>query len=170
MSTQSFIYTLSSSKHICINIVISLIKRIINLAQVMKLLVLLLCKLHVVYIKHIHSYKYWAWIVYSFPLELDIQWNVMRELDMAFIAIGIIKVRGFLQKVPPTNPPNIYFLTAWKHWLGIAKPKNVFRSTLILCIKLPWNFKNSYLTDFSTDWLMPSDNRNCLVRLIHLTS
>ena len=42
-------------------------------------------------------------------------------------------------------------MTAWQHWLGIAKPKNVFRSTLNLCIRLPWNFKISYLSYFSTE-------------------
>ena len=34
--------------------------------------------------------------------------------------IWIIKVWGFL---PPTNQPNINFVTVWQHWLGIAKPK-----------------------------------------------
>ena len=29
--------------------------------------------------------------------------------------IGIIKVWGFLPKIPPINPPNIYFVTAWQH-------------------------------------------------------
>ena len=59
-------------------------------------------------------------------------------------------------KILPTNQPNIFFVTAWQHWLGIAKPKNVFRSTLNLCIKLLWIF---YLTDFSIDWLtdQPTD-------------
>jgi len=57
----------------------------------------------------------------------------------------------------PKNPPNIYFLTAWQYWNFSAKPKNVFRSTLNLCIKLLWNFKKFYLTDFagrldSVDW------------------
>ena len=36
------------------------------------------------------------------------------------------------QKIPPKNQPNIYFVKAWPHWLGMAKPKNVFRSTLNL--------------------------------------
>ena len=36
---------------------------------------------------------------------------------------------------PPTNQPDIYFVTTWQRWLGIAKPKNVFRSTPNLCIK-----------------------------------
>ena len=56
-------------------------------------------------------------------------------------------------KIPPKNPPNVYLVTSLQHWLGIAKPKNVFRSTLNLCIKLLWNLKISYSTDFSTDWL-----------------
>ena len=81
---------------------------------------------------------------------------------------------GFLaKKIPPKNLPNIYFLTAWQHWLGITKPKNVFRSTLNLCIKLLWNFKNFlfnrffywltiWLIDYLTDWLTPSDKRNTI--------
>ena len=32
----------------------------------------------------------------------------------------------------PTKQPNVYFVTTWQHFLGIAKPKNVFRSTLNL--------------------------------------
>ena len=51
---------------------------------------------------------------------------------MAVLCIGIMGVWDFF---PPTNQPNIYFMTAWQHWLGIAMPKNVFRSTPNLCIK-----------------------------------
>ena len=81
--------------------------------------------------------------------------------------IGIMKVWGFWSKLSLQNQLDIYFLTLWEHWLGIAKPKNVFRSTTInLCIIFLWNFKISYLTDFSTDWLsdwlMPSDKRNSI--------
>jgi len=64
-------------------------------------------------------------------------------------------------KIPPKNQPNIYFLTAWQHWLGIAKPKNAFRSTLSLCIDLLWNFKNfsfnrffCWLIDHLTIWYL----------------
>ena len=38
----------------------------------------------------------------------------------------------FGPKLLPQNQLDIYFLTVWEHWLGIAKPKNVFRSTLLL--------------------------------------
>ena len=62
--------------------------------------------------------------------------------------IGIMKVLGFLPKIPPTNQPNIYFLTVGQYWLGITKPKNVFRSTLNLCIKLLCNFKNFLFNRF----------------------
>ena len=59
-----------------------------------------------------------------------------------------------------------YFLTAWQYWLGIAKPKNVFRSTLNFCIKLLWNFKNFLFNKFSTDWLtiwlMHADKHNSI--------
>jgi len=63
----------------------------------------------------------------------------------------------FCPKIPPTNPPNIYFLTAWQHWLGIVKSKSVFRSTLNLCINLLWNFKNFSFNRFFywlTIWLL----------------
>ena len=50
----------------------------------------------------------------------------------------------------PQNQLDVYFLTVLEHWLGLAKPKNVFRS-------IPSNsyeiLKISYLTYFSTDWL-----------------
>ena len=68
--------------------------------------------------------------------------------------IGINKVWDFCPKIPPKNLPNIYFLTTWKHWLSIAKPKNVFRSALSLCTICHEILKISYLTDFLlTDWL-----------------
>jgi len=44
--------------------------------------------------------------------------------------IGIIKVRDFGPKLSPQNQLEIYFLTVWEYWLGIAKPKNVFRLIL----------------------------------------
>ena len=48
---------------------------------------------------------------------------------------GSVRFGGFFyQKIPPTNQPIINFVTAWYHWLGIAKLHNVFRSTLNLCI------------------------------------
>ena len=37
---------------------------------------------------------------------------------------------GFLAKYHPQNQLNIYFVTSMQDWLGIAKPKNVFRSTI----------------------------------------
>ena len=52
---------------------------------------------------------------------------------MVVLYIGIMKV---FPKIISKNKPNIYFLSAWQHWLGIAQPKNVFGSTLNLCIKL----------------------------------
>ena len=54
-------------------------------------------------------------------------------------------------KIPPRNLPNIYFLTAWQHWLGIAKPKNVFRSTLNLSINCYEIFKILIQQIFLTD-------------------
>ena len=46
---------------------------------------------------------------------------------------------------------NICFMTAGQHWLGIAKPKNVFRSTLTFALSCYEILKISYLKDFSTD-------------------
>ena len=40
------------------------------------------------------------------------------------------RFRDFGQKLSPQNQLDIYFLTLWEHWLGLAKPKNVFRSIL----------------------------------------
>ena len=72
-------------------------------------------------------------------------------------------------KILPRNPPIIYFLTAWQHWLGIAKPKNAFRSTL--CIKLLWNFLFNRFFYWLSIWLMPSDKRNSITtRAIGLIS
>ena len=36
---------------------------------------------------------------------------------------------------PNYHPKTIYFLTVWEYWLGIAQPKNVFRSILNSSIK-----------------------------------
>ena len=76
-----------------------------------------------------------------------------------YIGFGV-----FCPKIPPRNLPNIYFLTAWQHWLGIAEPKNVFRWTLNLCIKLLWNFWNFFIWFFYwlTGYLMPSDKHNSI--------
>jgi len=49
--------------------------------------------------------------------------------------IVIMKVRGFGPKLSPQNQLDIYFLTVWEYWLGMAKPKNVFRSILNPSIK-----------------------------------
>ena len=80
---------------------------------------------------------------------------------MIVLHIRIMKVWDFYPKVLPTNEPNIYFMTAWQHWLGMAKPKNAFGSTLNLCIKVLWNFKNFlfnrffyWMTDYPTDWFL----------------
>jgi len=76
------------------------------------------------------------------------------------IYIRIKKVWDFSPKITSTNLPNIYFLTAWQNWIGIAKPKNAFKSTLTPCNILLWNSKNfllnrffCWLTDYLTIWL-----------------
>ena len=45
------------------------------------------------------------------------------------------QVGDFGLKLSPQNQPDIYFVTLWEHWLGLAKPKNVFRSILNPSIK-----------------------------------
>jgi len=49
--------------------------------------------------------------------------------------IRIMKVLGFWPEIITPNQLNIYFLTLWEHWLGLAKPKNVFRLILNPSIK-----------------------------------
>ena len=56
-------------------------------------------------------------------------------------------------KISPKNQLNIYFVTGRQYWLGTAKPKNVFRSTLSFAPSCFEILKISYLTEFSTDWL-----------------
>ena len=46
----------------------------------------------------------------------------MTDFSLYLYYIGINKDWGFLPKIPPINlPPNIYLLTVWQHWLGIAR-------------------------------------------------
>ena len=62
----------------------------------------------------------------------------------------------FGPKLSPQYQLDICFLTVWECWLGIAKPKNVFRSTPNCCIELLWNFKNFLFNTFfcwPNDWL-----------------
>ena len=47
-----------------------------------------------------------------------------------------MKVWGSGPKISLKNKPSIYFVIEGQYWLGKAKPKNVFRSTLNLRIKL----------------------------------
>ena len=81
--------------------------------------------------------------------------------------IGIMKVEEFWSKNIATKPANFFILTVGKYWLGISKPKNVFRSTINTSTKLVWNFDfllTDWLIDWQTDWLtdklMPSDKCN----------
>jgi len=59
--------------------------------------------------------------------------------SMVVLYIEVIKVWGSLYE-NPTSKPAKYLLSdsmeALVNWLGIAKPKNVFRSTLNLSTKL----------------------------------
>jgi len=64
--------------------------------------------------------------------------------------IGIMKVWDLIS---PKNQVKIYFVTSKQDWLGIAKPQNVFRWFINPSMKLIWNFKNSLLAEFSTNWL-----------------
>ena len=43
----------------------------------------------------------------------------------------IMKVKDFCPEMSPQNQFNIYFVTSKQDWLGIAKPKNVFRAIII---------------------------------------
>jgi len=58
--------------------------------------------------------------------------------------LGILEVWGFQLKTITQNQPHISFLTVWQHWLGMAKPKNVFRSQVVM------NNKKGYGLDFFT--------------------
>jgi len=71
---------------------------------------------------------------------------------MVALHIRIIKVWSFF-KSPSTNQPNIFTLhvTTRQYWLGIAKPQNVFRSTLNFELSSYEFLKISNLTNFSTD-------------------
>ena len=64
--------------------------------------------------------------------------------------IGIVKAWRLWPKILLQNQLNISTLTVGQYWLGIAKPKNVFRS-------IPSNgyeiLKILYLTDIFTDGL-----------------
>jgi len=52
----------------------------------------------------------------------------------------------FSPKYHPKNQPDISFSVVWQYWLGIAKPKNVFRSTPTSSYGI---LKFSHLTEFS---------------------
>jgi len=87
------------------------------------------------------------------PIDYKIT-NSSKHLSYSMVVcIGIIKVWVSCPKMPPTNQPNIYFVTAWQHWLGITKPKNIFRLTLTFL---------TYLTDWLTIWLTPSDKHSLI--------
>ena len=82
------------------------------------------------------------------------------------IGSGIMKVWRFWPHII-TQKPAWYLLSDREYWLGIATPKNVFRSILNPSIKKLRIFKN--LMQFSTNWLtlltyvyllMPSDKHN----------
>jgi len=49
------------------------------------------------------------------------------------------------------NQPQYSQTTMGQYWLGRTKPKQAFRSNQYAFKKLPQNFKNFYLTEFSTD-------------------
>ena len=71
------------------------------------------------------------------------------------------------------NQLNIYCVTSRQDWLGIVKPKNVFRSTINPSTKLIWNFLTKFSTDGPTDqlnnWLtcllMLSDKHNSILAI-----
>ena len=69
------------------------------------------------------THSSYVYIMYYGALEV----HVYVSYIMVVLYIGIIKVWDCLPEIPPTNQRNINFVTAWQHWLGIAKPKNLFR-------------------------------------------
>ena len=96
--------------------------------------------------------------------------SVRKQISICTVVLymGSWRLGDFGPKLSSQNQLDICFLTAWEHWLGIAKPKNVFTSTLNHCIKLLWNFKNFLFNRFFywlTDWLMPSDKRNSIMAI-----
>ena len=62
------------------------------------------------------------------------------------------------------HPKTSLILTSRQDWLGIAKPKNVFRST----IEVMKFLKISYLAEFSTDALLT--NYNAFRQAFNVTS
>ena len=79
-------------------------------------------------------------------------WPIL-SYSTVVLYIGIVKVWDSSPKISPKNQLDIYFVTSRQDWLGIAKPKNVFRSTK----NLIWFFFK-----ILTDWLMPSDKHNSI--------
>jgi len=74
------------------------------------------------------------------PLLLDVQHpavGIIIKLSYSTVVlyIGIMKVWGFWFELSPQNQLDICFLALWEYWLGLPKPKNVFRSTLDPSIK-----------------------------------
>ena len=59
-------------------------------------------------------------------------WDVFQSLAYSTV-IAYIEVWDFL---PQKILQNSYFVTSRQYWLGIAKPKNVFRSTINPSTKL----------------------------------
>ena len=59
-----------------------------------------------------------------------------------------MKVCGFWPEIITQNQLDIYFLTLWEYWLGLAKPKNIFRSIPLSSYEI---LKIPYLMHFSTD-------------------
>ena len=62
-------------------------------------------------------------------------YEYMSSYSTVVLYIGIMKVRGFWPQIITQNQLDIYFLTVWEYFLGIAKPKNIFRSILNPYIK-----------------------------------
>ena len=55
-----------------------------------------------------------------------------KSFSTVVLILGIMVVWGFLHNNIDQNQPHNSDTTVWQFWLGIAKPKNVFRLTLNL--------------------------------------
>ena len=62
------------------------------------------------------------------PTRMHVSAGVDDHPCFPFVYIGIMEVRN--PKISPQNQLNSYFVRSRQYWLGIAKLKHVFRSTI----------------------------------------
>ena len=101
------------------------------------------------------THKIFLWILFAFvslklaeilPYCCSYKGILYRRNCTIILRFGIMELWNFLYKklsqldslfilLSPQNQLDIYFLTLWEYWLGLAKPKNVFGSILNPSIK-----------------------------------